>query len=333
MTALTLAVLAVLLAWPVPVVLGRARWVHRAPAAAMVLWQAVALSGGMAMIGTPLAWGLAPFGDTLQTAAPAALDTTDRDGWLQLLIADDLGPARIAAVTLALILTVHLVLTLGVTAVRTLRERHRHRRLVELLADPDGRSRLDTAPLTRGTRVLPHDAPVAYCLPGLIGGVTVVSRGLLEQLSEAEVGAVVAHERAHVLQRHDLLRLAFDAWNRAFPWLPTTRVAQRAVSSLTEMLADDAALRGHRRADLISAISLTGGSRKGPSEESSSGPVPTRQRTAQPTEDAGGEAVPLTPRLYRLLSPTAPLPVYGRAGIVVASVLLATAPAGLLLTG
>ena len=42
--------------------------------------------------------------------------------YLRTLTADDLAPARIAAVTFSAVLTVHLLLTLSVTSVRTLRE-------------------------------------------------------------------------------------------------------------------------------------------------------------------------------------------------------------------
>lgn len=328
MTALALAVLAVVLAWPAPVLLSRARWVRRAPAAAMALWQAVALAGGLAMIATPLAWGLAPFGSTLLAAIPGAWTVVAEGDWLGLLTADDLAPARIAAVTFSAVLTVHLLLTLSVTSVRTLRERRRHRRLVDLLAAPQDPAP-DVAPLLhRGTRVLPHDAPVAYCLPGLTGGLTVVSRGLLDQLTGPEVAAVVAHEKAHVRQRHDLLRLAFEAWHRAFPWLPTTAVARQAVASLTEMLADDAALREHRREDLVSALARTGGADILPEM-----PRDSRDPAAPTPPVAADGAVPITLRLYRLLSPCPPLPGPLRLGILAAALAVALIPPALLVTG
>ncbi len=44
MSALAFSLLAVLLVGPVPAVLARATWPLRAPRAAMVLWQAVALA-------------------------------------------------------------------------------------------------------------------------------------------------------------------------------------------------------------------------------------------------------------------------------------------------
>ncbi|MDM2116374.1 M56 family peptidase, partial [Mycobacteroides abscessus] len=44
MSALAFAILALLLTGPVPALLARARWPYRAPRAAMVLWQAIAVA-------------------------------------------------------------------------------------------------------------------------------------------------------------------------------------------------------------------------------------------------------------------------------------------------
>src|SRR5580693_8705952 len=51
---LALAGLAVVLAVPVPAALARARWTARSPRAAVVLWQAVGLGGGLAILGAGL---------------------------------------------------------------------------------------------------------------------------------------------------------------------------------------------------------------------------------------------------------------------------------------
>jgi Zn-dependent protease with chaperone function len=331
-TVLLLAALAVVLAWPVPVLLGRSRWVRRAPAAAMVLWQAVALAGGLSLIGTPLLWGLAPFGDDLAEASRSFAAALADGSWVPLLEHDPWLPARIAAVTGAVLFFAHLVLTLAVTTVRTMANRRRHRQMVELLAAPPSTRTAQAAGADRApTRVLPHDVPLAYCLPGLTGSLTVLSRGLLDQLTEAEVAAVVAHERAHLRQRHDVLRLAFEAWHRAVAWLPTTATAQTAVASLTEMLADDAALAGHGRRDLIRAIALTGD--VGTGDGGHADAPATAAREAGPAHRAGDApagAVPLTLRLYRLLAPAPPLPVVVRAGIVALALCLAAFPLVLL---
>ena len=72
-TAAALAVLAALLAWPVPALLGRARWPGRDPLVALVGWQAVGLAGGLSILGALLAYGLAPWGQSLPGAGRALL--------------------------------------------------------------------------------------------------------------------------------------------------------------------------------------------------------------------------------------------------------------------
>ena len=64
-TSYLLAVLAIVLAWPVPIFLSRAQWPARSPFTAMLLWQAIALAGGLSMIGAMLVYGLEPIGDNL----------------------------------------------------------------------------------------------------------------------------------------------------------------------------------------------------------------------------------------------------------------------------
>ncbi len=64
-TSYFLAVLAIALAWPVPILLSRAQWPARSPFTAMLLWQAIALAGGLSMIGAMLVYGLEPVGDNL----------------------------------------------------------------------------------------------------------------------------------------------------------------------------------------------------------------------------------------------------------------------------
>ncbi|MFS8522717.1 MAG: M56 family peptidase, partial [Micromonosporaceae bacterium] len=58
------AVLAAVLAGTVLTVrlLARARWTWRLPRVAILSWQALGLAIGLALIGVPLAFGLAPYG-------------------------------------------------------------------------------------------------------------------------------------------------------------------------------------------------------------------------------------------------------------------------------
>ena len=81
---------------------------------------------------------------------------------------------------------------------------------------------------------------MAYCLPGLRPRMVLTSATLAD-LSPAALAAVVAHESAHLTQRHDLVVLPFVAWQTALPFLPSSRTARAVVALLVEALADDAA--------------------------------------------------------------------------------------------
>jgi Zn-dependent protease with chaperone function len=305
-----LAALAVVLAWPVPVMLAKARWSARAPVAALILWQAIALAGGLSMIGAMLTWGLVPLGDNLLAGL----------GGLARLLVDapadhGLDPVHVFALSAALLLGVHLVFTLLLTYLRIRKQRNRHRDLLTLLSSPSADS--------PATLVIRHPAPVAYCLPGGEGAVTVLSEGLLELLSPQELDAVLTHERAHLAQRHDLLLLAFAAWRTALPWLPTSQLAQRAVSELTEMLADDAALHTARRETLIRAIAVVA------SGERPAGPA------GGPAQDLPGaaetDALSTAHRLRRLLTPQPALAAAGQCLVGLGAALLLSVPTILLI--
>lgn len=297
-----LLIAAVLLAWPVPLLLRRAQWVSRAPHLAMFVWQAVGLTGGLAMIGAPLMWGLKPLGDGLVQALTELFTVLHHHGWSTLISDYDWSPGRIAGVTAGLMLAAHLILTLLNTYIQTLRQRAKHRNAIALLSLPqdDASDLPDQKPDSDSLqlRVLPHDSPLAYCLPGMLGAIMVLSQGLVNRLSSAQLETVVAHEKAHLKQRHDLLRLAFESWDRACAWLPTTSVARTAVTELTEMLADDAALVNHNREDLLTAIAL----------------VAQADSPGSGNQSPAGQLDPHTPeisslRIQRLLDPPPRLPV------------------------
>ncbi|MBM7830750.1 Zn-dependent protease with chaperone function [Agromyces cerinus] len=226
--AVLLGGFALLLAWPIPLVLSRASWPNRSPAIALALWQAIALGGGLSMIGCLLVFGASPAGSLLGAA----------QALLPLLftgpIPPEFGVVHLAALTLAAGLALHLALNLALTAVRAERERRRQHQLIDLLSDP--------MPGQPRTRVLAHPVPLAYCVPG-IRSATVLTDGLIDALDEAELRAVIAHERAHLDQLHHLVLLAFRAWHSALPWFPIANRAERSVALLAEMLADDHARR------------------------------------------------------------------------------------------
>lgn len=305
--ALFLTALAVLLAVPVPKLLQGARFRTRSPGAAMLLWQAIALAGGLSMVGAPIVYGLSPFGENLPSAVSTAARLTGQEDY-SALGELEVHPWHIFALCLGMLLGGHLLLTLVRTYARVLTARRRHRQLVNLLSTP-----LQNGDDAADTQVIDHDAPLAYCLPGRTNAssVTVLSRGLLETLNERELAAVVAHEQTHLKQRHHLLTMAFEAWYRALPWLPTTRYGREAVLELTEMLADEGALSTSSRQDLLRSLALS---------------------SSDPDEPASGSTHQITgARLQRLLIPQDPLGTPALVGVVVVSAALLAVPTGLLL--
>ena len=289
---IALAILAVALAWPVPVLLARATWPSRSPAVALVLWQAIAIAGGLSMIGALLTFAV---GDDLVV------------GLIALAAGSPLDLPHALALAAAALLTVHLLLNLGLTVVRAERQRRRHAQLVLLLSAPMAEP--------AGARILDSPAPVAYCLPGAMSSVTVVSAGLVDLLSSDELAAVIEHERAHATQRHDVVLVLFRAWYASLPWFPIAFRAQREVGLLIEMLADDRARRVADDSVLARAIMLVGAG--GPSPDDAEWP-------------AGASIGDLTARITRLGSP--PLPRIAQAAVVALALALLAVPTALLLT-
>jgi Zn-dependent protease with chaperone function len=300
-TAAALAVLAALLAWPLPALLGRARWPARDPLVALVCWQAIGLAGGLSIIGALLVHGLAPWGHSLPEAVGSVVtghpagEPVRGDHWV--------------ALTLAGVLAFELVGVLLLSWLRTMRTRRRHRALLELVVQPSAE--------LPDTRLLEHPAPVAFCVPGA-RPLLVLSSGMVAELDDAQLAAVVAHERAHLRERHHLLLLPFVAWEAALPVLPAAGRAHAAVRELVEMRADDVALGSlsgttPRRTLAQAIVAAAGGS----------GGVP-----------AGALAVTgggLRARVTRLLEPPRPLPTGARTAALAAAGLLLLLPTALLL--
>jgi Zn-dependent protease with chaperone function len=314
-----LAVLAIVLAWPVPILLSRAQWPARSPFTAMLLWQAIALAGGLSMIGAMLVYGLEPIGDNLIAGLRALAGMV-----LFNAPTTALGFWHIFALSAAALLTAHLVFTLLLTYYKIERQRRRHRELLALLASPSGQ---DAA-----TLVISHDSPVAYCLPGGARSVTVLSDGLMAALEPAELRAVLIHENAHLSQRHHLLLWAFAAWRQALPWLPTTRLAQESVNSLIEMLADDVALKTESKATLIKAIAIVASGSAPPAGSPELQPATTGLALSGLEAGTGGSdsARTTASRVSRLLSPQPQLPGAVRNLVLAGCILLLALPTALL---
>ncbi|WP_036489899.1 M56 family metallopeptidase, partial [Nocardioides sp. CF8] len=187
-TPWVLALLGVVLAGPVPAVLARAGWLRRTPLSTMLLWQGVALAAVLSALG-------------------AGLSLATTHGWST--------PSALALVVTAVV-AVRLAIAghrVG-TSLRSLRRHHREQ--------------LDLVTRRRGRlAVLETEQPLAYCVPSLRTSRVVVSQGALDRLAPDELDAVLAHERAHLRARHDLVLEAFSVLHRAFPrWVSSASALQ-----------------------------------------------------------------------------------------------------------
>src|SRR6266496_1553446 len=162
-----------------PLVLGRLGHLDHTPQAAAYLWllaalgalSAVVLAGLLLLVGSShLMVDLAALLATCSMALRAALLTAVTGG----LLAGGL-----------------------VAGARAWRAARGHRELLALA----GRSQ----PGLPGVTLLDHPTPLAYCLPGRVGGrpgPIVLTTATLQRLDPGQLQAVLAHEHAHQARRH-----------------------------------------------------------------------------------------------------------------------------------
>jgi Zn-dependent protease with chaperone function len=239
---------------PAASALATASWPLRAPAAAIVLWQAIGLSWGLAAVGTLIGIGAATPAATVAGGALDRLGSLATAG-LPRPAMDALGVIRLACLAAGIALLAVLCWVLLAATASVVRARERQRTLLSLLAHGD--------PKVPGALVVDHPAAAAYCLPGLRSAI-VISAGALNLLNADELAAVLSHERAHLRERHDLVLLPFTALLRAFGWAGIAQQARQAVGLLIEMLADDRALRHRPARELATALLRVGAAGGGP---------------------------------------------------------------------
>ena len=93
----------------------------------------------------------------------------------------------------------------------------------------------------------------AFALPARRGGI-VISRGTLELLSPKELESVLAHEQAHLDQRHHLwLTFLFGA-THYFRWIPVVEAVRGAVPPFLEIAADQEAGRSSTPTRMAAAL-------------------------------------------------------------------------------
>ena len=237
MSALAFTIVALVLSGPVPAMLARASWPIRAPRAAIVLWQSIALAAVLSAFSAGIAiasrlFVLGPDG------RPTATITSEIDvlGW-------PLWAAYVIVFAITLVIGARLTYAVLQVAIATRRRRAHHRMVVDLVGKSQGNH----------LRILDVEQPLAYCLPGVRSRV-VVSEGTLKSLSDSEIAAILTHERAHLRARHDLVLEMFTAVHAAFPRFVRSGSALDAVRLLIEMLADDAAVRAAGPTPLARAL-------------------------------------------------------------------------------
>jgi Zn-dependent protease with chaperone function len=236
-SALAFTIVALVLSGPVPAMLARATWPMRAPRAAIVLWQSIALAAVLSAFSAGIAIAsrlFAPGPDGRPTATItseiAAL------GW-------PLWTLYVFVFALTLVIGARLTYAVVQVAIATRRRRAHHRMVVDLVGKSQGNH----------LRILDVAQPLAYCLPGVRSRV-VVSAGALNALADNEMAAILTHERAHLRARHDLVLEMFTAVHAAFPRFVRSANALNAVRLLIEMLADDAAVRAAGPTPLARAL-------------------------------------------------------------------------------
>jgi hypothetical protein len=285
-----------------------ASWPRRSPAAAILLWQALGLAGGLAAVGAFVAVGVNNEGTGVVGGVLIAA---------RRLAAGQLGshrePALITLVQITCLAAGFTLLSilwwmLVMAFAAVVQARRRQRELLALLAHGD--------PKAPGVLVVDHPVAAAYCLPGIRSRI-VVSVGTLDLLAPAELAAVLAHERAHVRARHDLVLIPFTSLRRTFPRSRVIAQSSRTVALLVEMMADDHALRSlpAPALELLPARELAMALLRFGTAGTSCAP----EGALAAARVAEGE---ISARVNRLLEPPPPLPWAAQAATILAAALL-----------
>jgi Zn-dependent protease with chaperone function len=219
--------------------LPRSAWPLQAPRAGIAAW----LAGALSVAG---AWA----GAGLILAVPCAQFSTDpamMRACLSVLRAQYASPAGAAAGAGGAVIVVavlgRVAWSYGSAVAAARRCRARHDDALAVLARPGPAA---------DVMIINNDQPAVYCIPGRRR--IVLTSGALSCLDDGQLDAVLAHERAHMLERHHLVLRLAAALESAFPAVRFFGVAAQQIAYLVEVAADDAAVRRAPRLTVAAAL-------------------------------------------------------------------------------
>jgi len=274
--------------------LRRARWPEQVPRLGMAAWQTLSSSILVALLLTGL-----------MLVVPTGVMSTNVAEMLHACVMALRAQYSTPGGAVLHITGVVATLTLGTRIVYLLvkglrdarRARAEHLESLQLVAhrNPD----LDAL-------VVDHPAAAAYCLPGRSGTIVLTSAAVAA-LSDQELVAVLAHERAHLRGHHHLAAANASALTRALPFVPGLRWARAEQSRLLEMIADDEAAASGARLTVAHALVTLAGA-------------------GVPSAAFGAADVAAVARVERMMAPAARIGTGRRAVITAVLGLTALAP-------
>ena len=104
-----------------------------------------------------------------------------------------------------------------------------------------------------GAVVIDAEQPSVYCLAGRPATIVITS-GALAVLDDAQLAAVLVHERAHLSGRHHQLLSLGRALAQTLPGMRLFTQGSVELARLAEMHADDAAARQHGPDTVVAAL-------------------------------------------------------------------------------
>jgi Zn-dependent protease with chaperone function len=281
-------------------ILGRGRWAVRAPMLGIVVWLAAAWSvlAAVGLAGLTLAVHASALGGGLSHLIGACVVR---------LRATYATPGGATMAGLGLTLAGAVLARTALTAAAHLRAARRQAILHAQTARLVGRPEPDL-----GVMLVDHAQPAAYCVAGPHPTV-ILTTAALAALDSDQVGAVLAHERAHLASHHHRLLAIARIGRQVLPFLPLMRVADAQIMRLVEMHADDAATAGRDTRPLATALVVLAAA-------------------AEPAPGLAAATTDAIQRLQRLLRPAEPLSRLRRQLLAASAAVLVLTPVLLALT-